>query len=62
MAKAKATAKSFTVDFDYLSDTPGTHRFLEVGDKTQHKIGGLYVKKGNIDPDCKRLSVTVTQK
>ena len=62
MAKTAKTAQSFTVEFDYFGDTPGTHRFLEVGNKDQHKVGGLYVKKGNISPDCKKLSVTVTQK
>lgn len=63
MAKAAAkAAKTFTVEFDYLNDTPGTHRFQEVGNKDDYKIGGLYIKKGNIDPECKHLSVTITQK
>lgn len=60
MAKAAKDWKSFTVKFEYVKDTPGTHRFQEVGDKDNHKIGGLYVKKGAIPEGVKTLSVTVT--
>jgi len=44
-AEAGARKDGILVDFVYEKETPGTYRFRELGDRENHKIGTLYIKK-----------------
>lgn len=52
-----------TLKFTKEKETPGTVRFAEDGDKDNHKVGTLYVKKSAGDlADKDTLTVTIEAK
>jgi len=55
-----ATAEPTTLTFEFEKETPGTLRFKEAGDKDNHVIGTLYVKKGKLGNVSASSSLSVT--
>ena len=51
----------FETTFTLEKETPGTYRYREDGDKDDHKIGALYVKKGAVSGKAPQ-SITVVIK
>jgi hypothetical protein len=54
----------FTVGFRFEKETPGTFRFQESGDKADHKIGTLYIRKSalpNGAPRALTLKIDVVE-
>lgn len=60
--KAAETVEELEIEFEHQNDTAGTRRFRETGDKDNHKVGALYLKKAASaslgDPDS--LTVTIS--
>lgn len=48
------------VNFTYTKSTKGTHVFTETGDKAQHKIGTLYIKKTALETAPESITVEIS--
>jgi hypothetical protein len=47
-AKKGAASKGIVVEFTKDRETPGTWRFAEDGDKSDHLVGTIYVKNAGL--------------
>lgn len=58
-ASTNNTSGSVTLHFTFEKETPGTNRYREDGDRADHVVGTLYVKKAALKKLGNPSTVTV---